>query len=211
MPLKSQKDKTCKIAIIGAGPSGLATAEALWEKGYKNITLFEKLNRVGGQAMSCKYETADNRTLVYDMGSIQPMSSRILRNLLSTYGLGYGRGPLQNKKKVFISYSFSKNEEYLNFIKHHLGISAKHTPQLISDLAKLSWYLWKYRRLRKPGFYGFKYIEETSMPFRQWVEEKKFKVIGDNLMGFLFNTFTLINKKERIAQKYIQRSNFCTS
>jgi cation diffusion facilitator CzcD-associated flavoprotein CzcO len=34
-------DKNLRIAIIGAGPGGLATAEALAEHGYKNIEIFE--------------------------------------------------------------------------------------------------------------------------------------------------------------------------
>lgn len=89
-----------RIAIIGAGPAGLGAAEALREKGYKNITIFEKGNRVGGQSLSCEYITEDKRKLVYDIGSIQPMSSKILRKLIRSYGLTYGRGPLEKKTKL---------------------------------------------------------------------------------------------------------------
>jgi len=37
-----------KIAIVGAGPAGLATAHYLKQLGYRHVTVFEKLGRVGG-------------------------------------------------------------------------------------------------------------------------------------------------------------------
>ncbi len=45
-----------KIAIIGAGPAGLTAAETLKEKGYTNITLFEKDSTAGGKCCSMKYD-----------------------------------------------------------------------------------------------------------------------------------------------------------
>ncbi|MEH7109248.1 FAD-dependent oxidoreductase, partial [Bacillus sp. JJ1764] len=41
--------KNDKIAIIGAGISGVAAAFQLKKKGYRHITLFEKNDRVGGK------------------------------------------------------------------------------------------------------------------------------------------------------------------
>jgi len=37
-----------RIAIVGAGPAGLSTAHYLKKQGYRNVTVFEKLGRVGG-------------------------------------------------------------------------------------------------------------------------------------------------------------------
>lgn len=37
-----------RIAIVGAGPAGLATAHYLKKQGYRQVTVFEKLGRVGG-------------------------------------------------------------------------------------------------------------------------------------------------------------------
>ena len=42
------KDKLARIAIIGAGPAGLATAWFLKARGFKNVTIFERYGRVGG-------------------------------------------------------------------------------------------------------------------------------------------------------------------
>lgn len=41
-----------RIAIIGAGASGLTAADTLMRKGYQNITVFEKRTRVGGKVHS---------------------------------------------------------------------------------------------------------------------------------------------------------------
>ena len=41
-----------KIAIIGAGASGVHMATVLKKKGYGNITIFEKSDRIGGKTRS---------------------------------------------------------------------------------------------------------------------------------------------------------------
>lgn len=193
-----------RIAIIGAGPGGLGAAEALREKGYKNITVFEKNNRVGGQSLSCSYTTADNRSLMYDMGSIQPMSSKILRRLIKRYGLNYGRGPFENKTKLAIAYKDKANVEVVNFAKRLTGFPLKQFPLIFLDFMKLFYYLWKYRRLSKPGFYNFKHMEETTIDFKEWVYSKKFKIISDILFLQLISTLTLINRNnENKIQLYI--------
>ena len=43
-------DKNAKIIIVGAGPAGLSTAWFLSKNGFHNVTVLEKLGRVGGFA-----------------------------------------------------------------------------------------------------------------------------------------------------------------
>ena len=38
-----------KVAIIGAGIAGMKVASLLQSKGYKNIKIFEAMNRIGGR------------------------------------------------------------------------------------------------------------------------------------------------------------------
>ena len=45
-----------KVAIIGGGLSGLVIAEGLQRKGYKNVTVFERDNRVGGKLYTIWYK-----------------------------------------------------------------------------------------------------------------------------------------------------------
>ena len=57
-------DKTSRIAIVGAGPAGLSTAWFLSKRGYHNVTVLEKLGRVGGL---CKSLTVDGMS--FDLGA----------------------------------------------------------------------------------------------------------------------------------------------
>ncbi|HXW80897.1 MAG TPA: FAD-dependent oxidoreductase [Acidimicrobiales bacterium] len=57
-------DKTSRIAIVGAGPAGLSTAWFLAKAGFDNVTVLEKLGRVGGL---CKSFTVDGMS--YDLGA----------------------------------------------------------------------------------------------------------------------------------------------
>jgi hypothetical protein len=193
-----------RIAIIGAGPSGLAAAEALREKGYKNITVFEKSGRAGGQSLSCTYVTEDQQHLLYDLGSVQPLSSKILRRLFKRYDLHFGRGPLINKSKVIYAYSYLEKEEFANFLKYFIGAPLKHLPAILADMTKLSYYLWRYRRLAKPGFYGFKHWDEATVNVRDWVDARNFKYIGERLVALLVSALTLNNKnKEQQVSIYM--------
>jgi oxygen-dependent protoporphyrinogen oxidase len=44
--------KSLRIAVVGAGPSGLTAADTLSQLGYQNVTVFEKNDRVGGKVYS---------------------------------------------------------------------------------------------------------------------------------------------------------------
>ncbi len=57
-------DKNAKIVIVGAGPAGLSTAWFLSKNGFHNVTVLEKLGRIGGL---CKSLTVDGRS--YDIGA----------------------------------------------------------------------------------------------------------------------------------------------
>lgn len=57
-------DKDAKIVIVGAGPAGLSTAWFLSKNGFHNVTVLEKLGRVGGL---CKSLTVDGMS--FDLGA----------------------------------------------------------------------------------------------------------------------------------------------
>ncbi len=57
-------DKPSRIAIVGAGPAGLSTAWFLSKQGFHNVTVLEKLGRVGGL---CKSLTVDGMS--FDLGA----------------------------------------------------------------------------------------------------------------------------------------------
>lgn len=50
---KSKED--ARIVIIGAGPSGIASASKLFENGFKNVTILEAEDRIGGRVYTTKF------------------------------------------------------------------------------------------------------------------------------------------------------------
>lgn len=61
-PFKTIKGPKClnsKIGIVGAGPSGVHMAYQLKQKGYTNVTILERSNRVGGKAETFFYRKAE--------------------------------------------------------------------------------------------------------------------------------------------------------
>src|SRR4051812_16275131 len=56
---------TTRIAIIGAGAGGLGAAVRLRDRGYDDVTVFERANQVGGKAYSVN---VDGRH--YDLGAV---------------------------------------------------------------------------------------------------------------------------------------------
>lgn len=68
--------KDPRICIIGAGPSGLAAAKNLLQAGLRNITIFEKNNRVGGNWI---YTARPGHSSVYE--SVASISSKTLSQL----------------------------------------------------------------------------------------------------------------------------------
>lgn len=52
----SGKQQQPRIAIIGAGPAGMSAAWFLKQNGYRDVRVFEKIERVGGKCLSFDYE-----------------------------------------------------------------------------------------------------------------------------------------------------------
>ncbi|EPS58775.1 hypothetical protein M569_16038, partial [Genlisea aurea] len=56
-------DPKTRIAVVGAGPSGLSAAYALARLGYSDVTVFEKQKSPGGMC-----ESVDVQGKIYDLG-----------------------------------------------------------------------------------------------------------------------------------------------
>lgn len=63
--IKGPKSLSDDIAIIGAGPSGIHMAYLLKEKGFKNVKILERTNRLGGKSTSIKY-----RGTIHELGTV---------------------------------------------------------------------------------------------------------------------------------------------
>ena len=79
---RSKPDGNARIAIIGAGAAGLATAYYLKKNGYKNVVVLEKLPRVGGL---CRSITLDYKS--FDLGAnYVTLAYRELRKIAKEVG-----------------------------------------------------------------------------------------------------------------------------
>jgi hypothetical protein len=171
-----------RVGIIGAGPSGLAAAEALRELGYTDITVLEKRARAGGMSWSFKYTTPDNRELIYEMGSVLPTGSKILRKLFKRYKIHIGKQNLGRDadpaKPFFIKFYSFQNHRFLPALtRSRFGFP--YSWALITDVCKLFLLLFRYRHYRKPGYQiPDWYWKELSIPLTQWVKERNFKVLA---------------------------------
>jgi hypothetical protein len=190
----STLDKNAHIGIIGAGPAGLAAAEALREQGYKQITILEKSGRAGGMALSLTYSAAADKKVVYELGSMQPLSSGVLKKLIKRYDLHLGKPNTSHAVMYAKIYSLIQHQPLINFSQHKLGYPLSYLWPLLRDGSKFLALLYKYRKLAKPGFTNLseKYLAELSIPYPLWVDQQKFKLIGE-LLKFIQVVATFSN------------------
>ena len=73
-----------KIAIVGAGPAGIHMAYLLKKKGFKNIVIYEKSDRIGGKSLTVSY-----RNTLHEMGTCytSPDYDKNVIALAKEYGL----------------------------------------------------------------------------------------------------------------------------
>jgi len=198
-----QARKDLRIGIVGAGAGGLSVAEAPRDKGYSDITIFEKRDRPGGQVYTYAYKTDDQRTILCEMGSVQPFAAGAgaLGRLIKRYGLNFGRTITENKIGKFKFYSAAKRSNCRDFTKSPIGfpLTLRNAFLVAADVLKLCWYLFRYRRLGEPGYthLSSKYLQELSVPKDKWVDSQKFFLIGEDLKYFVGGTLTLMNTEKK--------------
>jgi len=161
-----------RIAIVGAGPAGLAAAVKLRELGYRDVKIFEKADRVGGKAMSVE---VDGRH--YDLGAVLISDRcRHAMELAKRYGLQLSShsGP-----RVVVDLT---NRRWTNIVDAHAEkYSAR---ERLIMLARAQHYVSKYRRFfDRPGFAftGFPELEslrqEIAQPMSDWARANKMELL----------------------------------
>jgi protoporphyrinogen oxidase len=148
-----------RIGVVGAGPAGLATAMYLRERGVQNVTVLERLDRIGGKCCTVSFGG-----IAFDMGAnyLTPGYRRTLR-LAKEVGCTTHPAP---RRKAF---------DVATGVWHSLiaAVTSGENP-LAFGFATLR-YLWKSWRLRAfagaPGFVGVGAMPELHMSFGKWLDE----------------------------------------
>ena len=81
-----------KVAIIGAGASGLAAAHYLKQIGYRHVTVFEKESRSGGKVYSYMIDDKPYEMGAFWAGETYPT----VLELAAFYGAKYGKDPIEH-------------------------------------------------------------------------------------------------------------------
>lgn len=161
-------DLNQRIAILGSGAAGLSAAEALKLKGYKQVTLFERTDHVGGKCLSVEINSKN-----YELGAGILTENNILPlRLAKKYKV-----PIERAE---IGHSMFVNKSGEQIPKQSLLLKLKVLWQLIFRYRRI---LKKYRELELPGFHN---LDPTvTLPFGQFAKENKITDLADVFSLFL--------------------------
>ena len=130
------KDVNEKICIVGGGPSGISVAWFLEKKGYKNVHVLEKNERVGGKCNSPMYKGK-----TYEMGAALGVKNyEIINSIIAELNIE-SKGPVTERifcnNKTGKEYEFLTKEENEEFKNQYI--------KLVNILQE------KYPLYKKPG------------------------------------------------------------
>lgn len=174
----------CKVAVIGGGLSGLVIAEGLQKKGYKNVTVFEKDERIGGKLYTILYKGKS-----HELGAIFGLPSQPnLKDLMKRLDIKTD-GPKLSR----INYN-TKGQRIMPIAKEELA-------EFVEEMDRLPEVLELYNSLRKANI---EYIEPTLMlPFSQWCDIHEFRILKTIYTQY-FTIFGLGNIEE-VPALYVLR------
>ncbi len=168
-----KNDRNARILILGAGSGGLSAAYYLRRYGYKNVTVFEKLGRVGGL---CRSVTEDNQSFDLGAAMISPDYREVIKMARRT-------GARLEKVVGATAFSLDNGENgqpYHRLLDYLAGGSAwtKYLHYLLLCLQ----YIWKRFLLRKvfrrPGWEGITSHPELCVPFSEWLSNNRLEELG---------------------------------
>ena len=174
------KDQNTRIGIVGAGPGGISMAKILAEKGYKNVTIFEKEKEIGGKSWSVAHEG-----LVHELGTCYA-------------ALGYGQAFKWMKetgvRKINNEPAFIAGKKY-----HTYAYGGKSKWAALQEFLRYRKYWQKFHKGQIPP-------EVYSLPTLEWLQANRFDILirsmhrGMTAMGYgfleevpLYHTFQWVN------------------
>lgn len=147
-----------KIAIIGGGISGLVTGYRLKNKGYENITIFEKTDRLGGKMQTIYYKNK-----AYEIGTVMGLQSHKLFKKLSEELNVKADGP-----RVLRGYYDLNGNPTIQIPKAEVAL-------LVEEIKRFPDVLSRYKSLNRE--YIDKVEDELMQTFEQWCNINKFFII----------------------------------
>ncbi|WEM44486.1 FAD-dependent oxidoreductase (plasmid) [Photobacterium sp. DA100] len=150
-------DLNQRIAILGAGAAGLTAAEALKQKGYQHITVFERTDHAGGKCLS-----VDIAAKTYELGAgILTENNTVPLRLAKKYAIPFERAHFG--QSIFVD----QNGQPIP--SQSLALKLKVLWQLFFRYRRI---LKRYNELASPGFRNLS--PAITLPFDQF--SKKYKI-----------------------------------
>jgi hypothetical protein len=185
-----------RIAIIGAGPGGLTAAHYLKKRGYQNITVFEKLNRVGGKCLSFEYKGKN-----YDLG-FHEMAAGYTEVIELAKEVGV---PTQANNSLLIYDRF--RNDFSKVVE--ASVKAGYSPfSIMIAVFKYAWLLLtKYRNISKT-YTGFADTpEELTQPLSTWMRKYKLEPL-EIILQYIIKIQGFGRLDENSAAYFVKFQNF---
>lgn len=181
---KSHQGLNRRIAIIGAGAAGLSAAQALKNKGYQQVTIFERADRVGGKC--CTVEI-DGRN--YELGAnVLAEDNLVVLALAREFNVPISR--VRMGRSSIVDGVTGQPLPKRNF---------RQMIRLIGELVIYRWLTWKYRIAGQPGLNQLD--AALSVPFSEFA--KKYHIENLAREFSLFFTGFGYDYYEQISAAYV--------
>lgn len=199
---KNKIDKNARIVIVGAGPAGLSTAWFLSKSGFTNVTVLEKLGRVGGL---CKSITVGGKS--YDIGA-----NYITWAYQETLKIAKEVGATTYEEKPYTSIELNDNETSYKFRSFREAVLynpyTKEKISLFTFVMAAIRYLnirWKLSSIIDAPDYldSIDLHPGLCVPFKDWLEKNNLIALA-TLFSFPI-TIMGYGKLEEIATPYALR------
>ncbi len=161
-----------RVAIIGAGISGLTAGHYLRKEGFKNVTIFEKEAEIGGKVLSKNFEGS-----IYDLGAVWVFKE--YKTILEMAGeLNLPLKRFSERKTILAD---GNRLLFLNY-----GLQRFTFFEILDELIRAKKVLAKYSYLKNPG-YG-KVTPELIESFEDFAQKNNLDSIKFIMEPFLVGT-----------------------
>lgn len=162
-----------KVAIIGAGMSGLTAGHYLKKAGFNHVTVFEKEEEIGGKILSRKFEGS-----LYELGAVWIFKEYLtILEMVGEFNIPLGRFP--GKKRIV-----TEDGNRIPFLAY--GLEKYDLLQILEAVINAKKVLAKYSYLKKPGFAGVS--SDLFDSFENFVKKNKLESIVYIMEPFLVGT-----------------------
>jgi predicted NAD/FAD-binding protein len=153
---------SARIGVVGAGASGLALAHALGQTGYRNVTVLEREERVGGKCSTFFHEGRSYElgagALTSAYGNVRALMAEV--GARSTWGLSGQFVDVGNGSATYVPAPLREHPWW----------------QLGAEGARLVATFLGERRLLRPGFAGLS--PQLQMPFSEWARARRLQGVA---------------------------------